>query len=73
MSVKRKCPNCDEEIEELQVSRQIEGKQSLTLIDKMEPEHSIEWNEEQVEPYIYTCPMCHVDIEEQTLKEWGVM
>ncbi len=70
--MKRKCPNCNEKIEYLQVSKQIEGTQDLSCLDKKEPEHPIVWNEDQKEPLIYTCPECMVEIEDETLEEQKV-
>lgn len=51
----KKCPNCNEKIDHLQVSKQIEGSQQLS-----EPIQPIQWKppEEQKEPVIYTCPLC---------------
>lgn len=68
-TVARKCPHCGERIEYLEVSKQIEGSLLLS-----EPQSNIEWRspEEQTEPEIYTCPVCLVEIEEETLKEWDL-
>lgn len=74
MPVKKICPNCDEAIEYLEASQQIEGTLGLPEQDN-EPLFPItQWKppEEQCEEVVYTCPMCKVEIEEQTLKEWGV-
>lgn len=70
----KECPNCKEEIEYLEVSKQIEGTQQLSMLDKKEPLHPIEWKppEEQYEPLIYTCHKCLVEIDDKTLEEWGV-
>lgn len=66
----KKCPNCNEKIDHLQVSKQIEGSQQLS-----EPIQPIQWKppEEQKEPVIYTCHVCLAEIEDETLKEWGLI
>ncbi len=68
----KRCPNCNEKITYLQVSKQMEGSQRLP--EEGEQLHPIEWKppEEQKEPLIYTCPECLVEIEDETLKEWGL-
>lgn len=69
------CPNCDEKIEYLEVSQQIEGTLGLPEDDIKEPFAPIvQWKppEEQKEPLIYTCPVCLVEIEDDTLNLWGV-
>lgn len=62
----KKCPNCEEDIEYLNVSKQLEGRQFLDGLQ------DIEWNEEQKEPVVYTCPACQAEIEDETLEEWGL-
>jgi endogenous inhibitor of DNA gyrase (YacG/DUF329 family) len=66
-----KCPNCGKSISYLKVSKHIEGK----LLLNIEPQLPLEWkpSEDQLEPEIYTCPECHTDIDDETLKEWGVL
>ena len=70
----KKCPNCDEKIEYLEVSKQIEGTQQLSDLDRKEPLYPIQWKppEEQKEPVIHTCPVCLAEIEDETLEEWGL-
>jgi hypothetical protein len=68
----KKCPNCKAKIEHMEVSKQIEGSQRISCVDKIEPLHPIVWKEEQNEPIIYNCPLCHTEIDDKTLKEWGV-
>lgn len=64
----KKCPNCKAEINQLLVSKQIEGTISLN-----EPPY-IEWKplKEQLEPIVYSCPECLANITDATLNEWGL-
>ena len=71
----KKCPNCEEKIEYLEVSQQIEGTLGLQEDVIKEPFAPIvQWKppEEQDEPLIYTCPVCLAEIEDETLEEWGL-
>ncbi len=81
----KKCPNCKGKIDYLQVSKQIEGTQPLSDPDNRinylevffrgkEPLYPIQWKppEEQKEPLVHTCPLCLVEIEDNTLVEWGL-
>lgn len=64
MAAKR-CPTCNKEIPYLKVSRQIEGTQKLDGLQE------IEWNSGQ-EPIVHTCPVCNIEIPDETLEDWGL-
>lgn len=70
-----KCPNCDETIDHLNVSKQIEGILELPEKPNQPLFALIQWGslDEQHEPIIYTCPLCSVEIEDETLKKWGII
>jgi hypothetical protein len=62
----KQCPYCEEKIEYLEVSKQIEGTQRVSGLQ------NIEWNEEQKEPVIYSCPVCLAEIGDETIEKWGL-
>lgn len=66
-----KCPNCNEKIEYLKVSKQIEG---IRCLPDKQGVHDIVWKppDKQLEPVVCTCPICQVEIEDEVLEEWGV-
>lgn len=67
----KECPHCKKEIVYLEVSKQMEG---IRYLPDALGAHDIVWKpeQEQYEPEIYTCPVCLVEIEDDTLEEWGV-
>lgn len=62
----KKCPNCGEELDQLNLSKQIEGTYHFGREDPWE------WDG-QGEPIVYTCPLCHTEIDDETLKDWDVI
>lgn len=62
----KECPTCHKEITYLEVSKQMEGTRKLDGLQE------IEWNSDQKEPLVHTCPECLSEIPDETLEDWGL-